>query len=228
MSAAELTAHAADRHPWDWYIDESWCTDAPLTTLELAAFVGQHIHDPCCGRGTIPARFDLYGFAVSGADVEDRRGAHEFACGSWPFQDCDFLTSDISPFNCPASIVFNPPYSLQEGRRHTNLTARFVIRALKLVTHKVAALVPLKWLASEARYTLFAARMPAHVIILNERPSMPPGHLVGAMGDRAFGDGKADYCWVVWDKQLAPQAGETRIHFTRPREQDDKIGRRGQ
>lgn len=228
MSAAELTAHAADRHPWDWYVDESWCTDALLTTLGLDAFMGQLIHDPCCGRGTIPTRFDLYGFVVTGSDVEDRRGAHQFACADWSFWKSDFLTGDFPRFDCPSSIVFNPPYSLQDGRVHKNLTARFVIRALKLVSHKVAALVPLKWLASDARYRLFSAHMPAHIIILNERPSMPPGHLIEAMGTRAFGDGKADYCWVVWDKQVVTLAGETRVHFTRPRDEADKIGRRGQ
>jgi hypothetical protein len=228
MSAAELTALAADRHPWDWYVDESWCTELLLRTLGFDAFHGQLIHDPCCGRGTIPQLFDLFGFSVCGADVEDRRGAWGFALGDWPFWTTNFLTADFAPFNTASSIVMNPPYSLQDGRVWPDLTARFVAKALRVASHKVAALVPLKWLASDQRYKLFAAQVPAHVIILNERPSMPPGHLIGEMGERAFGDGKADYCWVVWDKQIAVKRGDTRTWFTEPRAADIKRGRRGQ
>lgn len=129
MSAAELTALADDRHPWDWYIDESWCSEALIGVLGFDAFMGQLIHDPCCGRGTIPQVFDMFGFRVSGADVEDRRGAHGFAVGEWPFEIRDFFLAPIAPHDGRASIVFNPPYSLQNDCIVTGLTALMVAKA---------------------------------------------------------------------------------------------------
>lgn len=227
MSAAELTALAEDRHPWDWYVDESWCTEALISTLGYRAFEGQWIHDPCCGRGTIPQVFDLYGFDVSGSDIEDRRGAYEFAVGNWPFELCDFFTARIDGFEGPASIVFNPPYSLQDNCIVSGLTSIMVAKALGLVSDKVCALVPLKWLASDERYRLFQRKMPSDILILMERPSMPPGHLIGEMGERAFRDGKADYMWVVFDNRVVTQPGDTRTHFVKPRDAVFKDAERG-
>jgi hypothetical protein len=227
MSAAELTALADDRHPWDWYVDESWCTEALIATLGLRAFEGQWIHDPCCGRGTIPQVFDLYGFDVSGSDVVDRRGAYGFEIGQWPFEICDFFRARIEGFELPASIVFNPPYSLQDDCIVTGLTSILVAKAIGLVSDKVCVLVPMKWLASDERYRLFQRKMPSDVIILMERPSMPPGHLIGDMGERAFRDGKADYCWVVFDNRVVTLPGDTRTHFVKPRDVVFKDAERG-
>ncbi len=227
MSAAELTALADDRHPWDWYIDESWCTEALIGVLGFDAFMGQLIHDPCCGRGTIPQVFDMFGFRVSGADVEDRRGAHGFAVGEWPFEIRDFFLSPIMPHDGRASIVFNPPYSTQNGCIVTGLTSLMVAKALRLVSDKVCVLVPSKWLHSDQRWRLFDRKMPAHVIHLMERPSMPPGHLIADMGDKAFKDGKADYSWVVFDSRVVTAPGETRTHFVKPRDTVFKNAGRG-
>jgi hypothetical protein len=227
VSAAELTALAEDRHPWDWHVDESWCTEALIATLGLEAFAGQHIHDPCCGRGTIPEVFDLFGFEVSGGDVEDRRGWHGFHCGDWPFAIRDFFRENVERFGARTSIVFNPPYAMQNGCIITGLTSLMVAKALNVVTDKVCALVPLKWLASDQRYRLFQRKMPADILILMERPSMPPGHLIPGMGDRAFRGGKADYCWVVFDNRVVTAPGATRTHFVKPRDAVFKDAGRG-
>jgi hypothetical protein len=227
MSAAELTALADDRHPWDWYVDESWCTEALIATLGHDAFDGQWIHDPCCGRGTIPQVFELCGFDVSGSDVEDRRGAHGFPIGPWPFEITDFFRARIAGFDLPASIVFNPPYSLQDDCVITGLTSHFVAKALGIVSDKVCALVPSKWLHSEERYLLFRRKMPSDILHLMERPSMPPGHLIDEMGDKAFKDGKADYSWVVFDNRVVTKPGETRTHFVKPRDAVFKAAGRG-
>ncbi|KTE24428.1 MULTISPECIES: hypothetical protein [unclassified Sphingopyxis] len=227
MSAAELTALAEDRHPWDWYVDESWCTEALIATLGLGAFAGQHIHDPCCGRGTIPEVFDLFGFEVSGGDVEDRRGSFEFAVGDWPFAIRDFFRENPEGFAEPTSIVFNPPYSTQNGCIVTGLTSMMVAKALRMVSDKVCVLVPLKWLSSDQRYRLFQRKMPSDILILMERPSMPPGHLIPSMGENAFTSGKADYCWVVFDNRVVTQPGDTRTHFVKPRDAAFKQAERG-
>ncbi|QUM72216.1 hypothetical protein [Sphingopyxis granuli] len=227
MSAAELTALGEDRHPWDWYVDESWCTEALIATLGLGAFADQHIHDPCCGRGTIPEVFDLFGFDVSGGDVEDRRGEWGFACGNWPFSIRDFFRDPPVRFGVRTSIVFNPPYSLQNGCIIAGLTSLMVARALRAASDKVCALVPAKWTYSDERYRLFQRKMPSDIIHLMERPSMPPGHLIGEMGDKAFRDGKVDYCWVVFDNRVVVGAGDTRTHFVKPRDAVFKNAERG-
>ncbi len=227
MSAAELTALHDERHPWDWYIDESWCTEALIGALGFDAFAGQHIHDPCCGRGTIPQVFDLCGFEVSGADVEDRRGAWGFHVDSWPFQIRDFFRAQMTPFKGRTSIAFNPPYSTQNGGVVVGLTSLMVAKALRLVSDKVCVLVPLKWLGSEQRYRLFQHKMPSDILILGERPSMPPGHLIGRMGDRAFKNGKIDYIWVCFDNRVVTKPGETRTHFVKPRDAVFKAAERG-
>lgn len=67
-------------------------------------------------------------------------------------------------------------------------------------THKVCALVPLKWLSSETRYAFFMETKP-QILIFSERPSMPPGDQIVAMGKNAYRRGKVDYMWLVWDKQ---------------------------
>lgn len=43
-----------------------------------------------------------------------------------------------------------------------------------------------------------------------ERPSMPPGAHVKALGDKAFRHGKVDYMWVVWDVACPPEVTEWR------------------
>lgn len=218
MSAAELTALHDERHAWDWYVEESWCAEALIATLGFDAFAGQLIHDPCCGRGTIPQVFDLFGYAASGADIEDRRGAHGFHVDDWAFEIRDFYREPPRRFDRPASIAFNPPYSMQNGCVVRGLTSMMVSRALRVVSHMVCALVPLKWLSSGERYRLFQHKMPAHILHLMERPSMPPGHLIPAMGDQAFKNGKADYCWVVFDNRGETAPGATRTHFVKPRD----------
>lgn len=47
---------------------------------------------------------------------------------------------------------------------------------------------------------------------------MPPGHLLAAMAHRAFQGGKIDYVWVVFDKQVVTQAGDTRTIWIEPRD----------
>jgi hypothetical protein len=227
VSAAELTALADERHPWDWYVDESWCTEALVETLGFDAFMGQLIHDPCCGRGTIPQVFHTFGFEVSGGDVEDRRGAYGFHVDAWPFAIRDFYLSPPQRSDRPTSIAFNPPYSTQDGCVVTALSSMMVSRALRVATHKVCALVPSKWLHSDERYRLFKRKMPSDVLHLMERPSMPPGHLIPALGDEAFGNGKADYSWVVFDNRAVTAPGETRTHFVKPRDAVFKAAMRG-
>lgn len=158
----------------DWYVEPAWCVELLLNAVE---FTGP-VWDPCCGCGTIPKAVIAHrgsAVGVGGSDLVSRG----YGLGS-----VDFLSDPVPLTN----TIFNPPYALAE---------RFILHALDVTTHKVAALVNLKFLASQGRRErLFNAHPPAAVLILSRRPSMPPG---GA-GIEAKG-GTADYCWIVWDNQ---------------------------
>lgn len=159
-----------ERHANDWYVDPAWCTKLLLNAVQF----DRKIWDPCCGGGTIPKEARRLGYDAHGSDLV-ARGYGE--------SHCDFFRSR-GPFD---NLVFNPPYKLAE---------EFIAYANHIATGKVAALVNLKFLASQGRRKrLFDPHPPLAVLILSRRPSMPPG---GA-GIEAKG-GTADYCWIVWER----------------------------
>lgn len=98
-------------------------------------------------------------------------------------------------------MVTNPPFKLAE---------QIVRRMLNLADHRVCVLQQLSFLASRGRQALFAEFPPSDVLVLSQRPSMPPGHLIAEMGDKAFRGGTTDFCWIVWTK---PHDRETRTRW---------------
>lgn len=168
-----VTDHAREAN--DWYVEPSWCVDLLLKAVEFTGGVW----DPCCGSGTIPkavlAHRDYANGDVGGSDLV----ARGFCEGG-----SDFF-ADQGPW---CNLIFNPPYARAE---------QFILHAIEVATHKIAAIVNLKFLASQGRRErLFKPHPPAYVLILSRRPSMPPG----GSGIEAKG-GTADYCWIVWDNQ---------------------------
>jgi hypothetical protein len=155
--------------------DNDWYVE-PVWCVEilkdLVPFVGT-IHDPCCGMGTIPRVFN-----GSGADLVDR---------SFGYPALDFLT-DKCPYD---NIITNPPYGTAQ---------KIINHALKLAKERVAALVQVKFLASQKRHGLFADMPTEKVIMLSKRPSMPPGELLQKHGESIRGGGSIDFCWVVWKR----------------------------
>jgi hypothetical protein len=95
------------------------------------------------------------------------------------------------------NIICNPPYKIAE---------EFILRAIQYTSLKVAAIVNLKFLASQGRRNrLFLRHPPANVLICSQRPSMPPGGTtIAAKG------GTADYCWIVWDNVAG---GDARVSW---------------
>ncbi|MBX9816221.1 MAG: hypothetical protein A4S12_06870 [Proteobacteria bacterium SG_bin5] len=202
-------ARAGDRHPWDWYVEEPWVTHRLIDHVPFAA--EETILDPACGLCHIPTAFAARGFRAFGTDREQRTDSPLFFAEHDWLGDQALLIEHLRPL----SIVMNPPFSYQDGRLVRGLAEAFVRRALGIATHKVAALLPLKWLASQSRCALFTAHPPA-VYVLSERPSMPPGDQLAALGDRAYAHGKVDYAWFIWDK-LWPNTDGARIHWIAPR-----------
>ena len=187
------------RHPWDWYVEQEWVTHRLLDAAPITR--GATILDPCCGGGNIVRALRDRGHDAFGMDLFDRGAPHFLGMH-------DFLGDERSILEgLPRlSIFFNPPYSMQKGRLARRLAERFIRRALEVATEQVAALLPLKWLASESRFALFTdeATAPVGVWILSERPSMPPGDKIMELGERAWKRGKVDYVWILWDLRQRP------------------------
>lgn len=218
------------RHPLDWYVDEIWCARQLAVALDKFALEradGLAIWDPCCGMGnTLQSAWELadwgpeHAIDTIGSDLVDN-----FAWGS--FDACpdlkrpkwfqaDFLEQTAAP--APCSLIFNPPYSYRKG-----ILEAFVRHALTLTSRRVCILVPSKWLAGQARFQLFSDHPPQAVLHLCQRPSMPPGDLIAAMGKRAFRGGMIDYCWIVWDVKRPTKAGQTRTIWLPPLSRNSEI-----
>ena len=209
---AELSNSATKkkpRHPWDWYVEEPWVTHALADMIDLESHVDYL--DPFCGLGTIPQTLIDLGLRAFGTDKFARTDAR-FFLGTH-----DFLGDQrhMMEASSALSIIMNPPFSVQDGKLVRGLSLAIVKRALEIATHKVCALIPLKWLASEGRHAFFEKTKPT-ILIFSQRPSMPPGDMLEGLGPDAYRRGKVDYMWLVWDKQ-APRAATAPTLWIPPR-----------
>lgn len=174
------------RNGLDFFIEPDWSVDL---LLDAEPFYGR-CYDPACGSGNIVRRCLARGLDAYGSDIADRG----FGTGG-----CDFLSAPLTE-ELPANIIFNPPYVLAQ---------QFIEHALKLATHKVAALVQSKFPYSQRRHALFSQHPPARIYFLSTRPSMPPGEGLLDGTIKAKG-GKLDYCWLVWARD---HRGATTAHW---------------
>ena len=226
MPRGELSSGKfAKRHPLDWYQEEPWVSgQLRLALNEFRDHDKLIIWDPAAGSGAIGATFAAWGHAVLLSDVVNRIDPEHFDPPSVAipeFLNRDFL--EIEEALMPCSIVTNPPYSYCKGHGDYAgmlISEAFARHAIKLVTAcggaYVCMLLPSKWLASQRRYSLFTTYPPAAVLHLTQRPSMPPGDRIAAMGNRAFRGGMVDYCWIVWDVRRPTRPGETRTIWLPP------------
>ena len=204
------SAKFAKRHPLDWYVDPYWCSlqlGRALNNFALELEAGLAIWDPSCGQGNTLNSIVGEEVPTYASDVVDRFNRSDFECldeAERPvWFSADFLECTEAPARC--SIVCNPPYSYKKG-----IAEAFARHALKLTSRRVCLLLPNKWLSSQRRYHLFQEYPPQAILHLTQRPSMPPGDRIEAMGNRAFRGGMIDYCWIIWDVKRPTKAGETR------------------
>ena len=211
MKSGELTntPTGEQRHPWDWYVEQAWVTERLCDVLDLEPDV--HYLDPTCGLCTIPQVLAGRGLMAFGTDIVQRTDSPLF------LNEHDFLGAQMLLVEHwrPLSVIMNPPFSCQDGKRVRGLAEKFVRKALQISTHKVAALLPIKWLASSGRVKLFRD-FPPSIYVLAERPSMPPGDKIAELGKRAWSRGKVDYAWFVWDKRI-PRLDHARTFWIPPR-----------
>jgi hypothetical protein len=175
-------SHIWARHPEDWYVEEQWCS---VRLFEEVMFEGL-IHDPCCGMGRIIQAARDAGYQTSGADIQNRLKGR--GLGKVNFTKTSFMT-DRKRYD---NIVCNPPF------KHINEEPYDFMRwALDHAHFKLAVLVPLKWITSDARTRWLEDTTLREVYILTPRPSMPPGTVLDAGEDP--GGGREDFCWCVFE-----------------------------
>lgn len=205
------TGRAKNRHPLDWYVEEGWEWHQVAREIGLAPELEPdcHIWDPAAGYGH--SAQGLEGLGVDGRFIlSDLVENVEWDMFDTPptFFSADFLELDHRPLGVArCSIWTNPPYSYRKG-----ILEAFVRQAMRLATDRVVMLVPLKWLAPGRKRSVLVRRdhPPKLILIFTQRPSMPPGDRVHAMGNRAYRGGVIDYAACVWDVREPTAPGDTR------------------
>lgn len=172
----DLNAHLWERHPDDFYCEPGWCS---ARLFEEVRFDGL-ILDPACGLGRIVKSAHQAGLQAAGHDKVRRWSG----CSS----DRNFLDAWVDYWVRPENIVSNPPFGIAQ---------QFVSQALCVATHKVAMLLPAKWLYGDKRSRWLATTPLSRVLFITPRPSMPPGPVIEA--GIAPGGGREDFCWIIWD-----------------------------
>lgn len=181
--------HQAEGYEQDehaWYREPVSCVEQLFDAIH---FNPGMVWDMSCGAGNILDVAKRRGFDTVGSDIVARGARH-------PFYRQNFLTSTKwpTPRRGVLNIVNNPPFNVPPGA-----ALSFIEKAIDTIPFDRAAfLLPIEFLAGQERYSrLFTKHPPSHVAICSQRPSMPPGKEVEALGDKAFKGGKADFCWIV-------------------------------
>lgn len=210
MPSGEISSgRKAKAHPLDWYVEQGWEWEQVVAEIGLEAEIlgGAAIWDPACGFGHSISRLQGMGFRGPTllSDLVDNVARDDFDTPP-EFHSWDFLELYEPPFD-RCSIFCNPPYSYKKG-----ILEAFVRQALRLATHRVVILAPLKWLAAgRGRAPLFRRdHPPQSILYFTTRPSMPPGDRIHLMGGRAYRGGMIDYVALVWDVRAPTAPGETR------------------
>lgn len=221
------TGRKAKRHPYDWYVEEGWEWEQIVAAIGLEeGESGAAIYDPAAGYGRCGSRMQGMGFAgkillsdivnrVAWDDFEDRDQAL--------FQSADFVEDKLSLCLTVErlSIWSNPPFSYRkywyEGRK-VSISEAFVRQAMKVATDRVVMILPAKWLAMGLKRSRLVRidHPPQTVLHFCQRPSMPPGDMIEAMGSRAHRGGMVDYCAIVWDVRKPTLPGDTRTIWLPP------------
>jgi hypothetical protein len=176
----------------DFYVEPDWVPSALFGHLTLRG----GLHDPCCGIGTIVDVAARHGIAATGADIADR------SAGRFPVRD--FLTDE----GIYANVVANPPY---------RTALPIICHALNHVEAGgcVAVLMPIGFLASVRRYSLFIRPECELVLVLSRRPSLPPGDLLQRHGESIRGNGSTDFLWIAL-RRGGRIGDHTRIEWATP------------
>jgi hypothetical protein len=229
MRAEISSGRKAKRHPYDWYVEEGWEWEQIAAAIGLEeAESGATIWDPAAGQGRSAEWLQSAGFygRFVLSDIVNRVDLHRWQAFERPelisFENICFIEDELQQRGDHArlSIWCNPPFSYRKywlGGHQMIVSEAFVRRALSLATDRVVMILPAKWLAMGKKRSRLVRidHPPQFVLHFCERPSMPPGDMIEAMGKRAFRGGMVDFCAVVWDVRQPTQPGETRTIWLR-------------
>lgn len=202
-SLAEKKAHLWDREPDQWYVEPPWVSRCLCEAEDFAGVVV----DPFAGMGNVREGAREAGVAIAGYDLRWRSRFPDITGG------VDFFGPQLPgryPVDC---IVTNPPYgrrpSAEPGER-ARWEEEVVRIALDRARCKVALFLDSGWLNSAARGAWLATLPLYRVYKVGPRPPCPPGPFLMAGG--RTGNGRTDYCWVVF---LRGFAGAPSLHWLR-------------
>lgn len=139
----------------------------------------ENILEPFCGVGSMSKVIEEHGYRVLSYDIIDRGYGKvgDFFKVDYPKDKYDIIT--------------NPPYS-------DNLV-EIIIRCLKLCKNKVAILMPLRYLSSEARYSgIYKKFPPSRVYVYQERICIAKNADFDTYNDA--GANMEIYAWYIWEK----------------------------
>lgn len=196
------------REPHDWYCEDHRPVDQLMDAID---FGRSFIYDPSCGRANILDVAKRRGYPTVGSDLFDRRCA---AAGTLASERHHFFPANFLQLKRPPrlgdrrmSIINNPPYSYK-----ADICEHFIRKALDLPIHMAAFVVPIAFVCSDERWRFFQEEFrPAHMAILSERPSMPPGSTVTRY--TKFKGGMGDYIWLIY---RPPHRAPTTTIWLRP------------
>lgn len=227
MRGEVSTGRKAKRHPYDWYVEQGWEWEQIVAAIGLEeADTGAAIWDPAAGFGHSAVRLQSLGFdgRIVLSDIVNRVAWDDFdRTVDVSFENICFIEDDLKQRGSIVrlSIWSNPPFSYRKywlDGRQVIVSEAFVRRALSLATDRVVMILPAKWLAMGKKRSRLVRtdHPPQFVLHFCERPSMPPGDKIEAMGGRAYRGGMVDYCAVVWDVRKPTLPGETRTIWLPP------------
>lgn len=227
MRGEVSTGRAAKRHPYDWYVEQGWEWEQIVKAIGLEeAETGTTIWDPAAGFGHSAVRLQGIGFdgRIVLSDIVNRVQWDDFdRTAGVSFENICFIEDELKQRGDHerVSIWSNPPFSYRKywlDGRQMIVSEAFVRRALQLATDRVVMILPAKWLAMGKKRSRLVRidHPPQFVLHFCERPSMPPGDMIEAMGGRAYRGGMVDYCAVVWDVRKPTLPGETRTIWLPP------------
>ena len=153
----------------------------PSTTrdiLKLETF-GEEILEPFCGSGTMAEVIKESGRKVKAYDIIDR-GYGEVG----DFFEVNFEENKYD-------IITNPPYYKE--------LPSLIQRCIKLAKHKVAIIMPLRYLTGKARFSdLYEPFPPSRVYVYQERISVAKNADFQKYNDA--GSNLEIYAWYIWEK----------------------------
>lgn len=203
----DVSGSKYDRDPYNWYREPPFAVEQLVQAFDWTTDgIPNLIWDPCCGSGNILDVFADAGHPVIGSDIIDRpkRRAHRFyrqnvlSATKWPKAKPRGL-----------SIVCNPPYGKQTGG-YQQIAQNIIWRLLNIGIdfHRAAFILPIEFQAGQERYEFYQRFKPSHCAIHCQRPTMPPGAMIEALGDDAYRGGVADFVTIVWTRHGDPNRRE--------------------